>query len=212
MRTLRKQLRSIVTNVNWPALRTDVVTAGGLGCAGDLVCQSAVEGQSIDWRRFVAVSSFEAMYMGGLFHFFCQAFPLAVCAVGRQLPARSWLGTQLQATDSAAHACGCAVVDNIHDGTLMIPSYYIGVGLLQGDSLAQARSNLAAEWRSSYLVGACFWFPVMSFNFAVVPPQYRVRTMAFANMAWSVIIDYMAHRGQPRVAKRREAAVANAAV
>ena len=115
-----------------------------------------------------------------------------------------------QATDSAA-SCGCAVVDNPRRHPLD-PSYYIGVGLLQGDSLAQARSNLAAEWRSSYLVGACFWFPVMSFNFAVVPPQYRVRTMAFANMAWSVIIDYMAHRGQPRAAKRREAALANAAV
>ena len=206
MRLLRKQLRGIVTNVDWPALRKDVATAGGLGCAGDLVCQAAVEGEPIDWRRFFAVSTFEALYMGGLFHFLCQGFPLMVCAAGRQLPATSWLGGRLQASDSGAHAFGCAVMDNIHDGSIMIPSYFFGVGFLQGDSLAHSRQNLRAEWLSSYLVGAGFWLPVMTINFAMIPPQYRVRTMAFANVAWSVIIDYMAHRGQPR-GERRGAAV-----
>ena len=197
MRTLRRQLRGIVTNVDWRALRTDTATAGALGCAGDFVCQSAIEGErSIDWRRFFAVSSFEGLYMGGIFHFLCQAFPLVVCAAGRQLPARSWLGDKLQATGSAAHAFGCAVVDNIHDGAIMIPSYFVGVGLLQGDSLADARHNLRAEWLNSYLVGAGFWLPVMSINFAMIPPQYRVRTMAMANVAWSVIIDFMAHRSR----------------
>ena len=207
MRILRQELRSIVTQVSWPALRTDIVTAGGLGCVGDLVCQSAVEGEhAIDWRRFVAVSAFEAFYMGGLFHFLCQAFPLVVCAAGRQLPARFWLGSRLQATGSAAHAFGCAVVDNIHDGAIMIPSYFLGVGILQGDSLEQARRNLCTEWFNSYKIGAGFWLPVMSLNFAMVPQQYHVRTMAAANVAWSVIIDYMAHRSKPEKAQERRSA------
>ena len=34
---------------------------------------------------------------------------------------------------------------------------------------------------------------------AIVPPRYRVRTMALANVVWSVVIDFMAHRSQPRV-------------
>ena len=198
MRLLRSELRRIATKVDWPAFRTDVVTAGGLGCVGDLVCQSGVEGATLDFRRFMAVGSFEALYMGGLFHFFCQAFPQVVCAVGRQLPA-SWLADRLQATSSAAHAVGCAVVDNIHDGTFMIPSYFLCVGLLQGDSLSDARRNLRAEWLNSYVIGAGFWLPVMSVNFAIVPPRYRVRTMALANVVWSVVIDFMAHRSQPRV-------------
>ena len=147
MRILRSELRRIFTRVEWPALRTDIVTAGGLGCVGDLVCQSAVEGdRPFDWRRFTAVGTFEALYMGGLFHFFCQAFPQVVCAVGRQLPG-SWLAGRLQASSSAAHAVGCAVVDNIHDGAIMIPSYFVCVGLLQGDSLSTTRRNLGAEWR-----------------------------------------------------------------
>ena len=197
MRVLRNELRRIVTRVDWPAFRTDVITAGGLGFAGDLVCQSAVEGERLDWRRFMAVGTFESLYMGGLFHFLCQGFPQVVCAMGRQLPT-SWLAGRLQTTSSAAHAVGCAVLDNIHDGALMIPSYFLCVGLLQGDSLSDARTTLRAEWLNSYLVGAGFWGPVMTANFALVPPQYRVRTMAMANMVWSVAIDFMAHRSQPR--------------
>lgn len=198
MQLLARQLRAVVTNVDWPALSTDVATAGGLGCAGDLICQHAVEGSSVDWRRFVAVSAFAAVYMGGVFHFLCQIFPLVVSAVGRQLPARYALARQLQSTGSAAHAFGCAVCDNIHDGTLMIPAYFLGVGMMQGDSFQQARRNLRAEWRSTYLADSAFWLPVMSANFALVPAQYRVRTLAAASTAWSVIIDHLAHRNKPR--------------
>ena len=205
MQLLRKQLQSIVTNVDWPALGTDVVTAGGLGCAGDLICQQAVEREPMDWRRLFAVSTFGALYMGGAFHFLCQIFPLVVCAVGRQLPARFALARQLQVTSSAAHAFGCAIADNIHDGALMIPLYFLGVGVLQGDGFEKAKSNLKDEWLSSYLVGTGFWVPVISANFALVPAQYRVRTIAAANMAWSVIIDYMAHRSKPRSEKQRQA-------
>ena len=162
----------------------------------------------MDWRRFFAVSAFGAMYMGGVFHFLCQIFPLVVCAVGRQIPVRYRLAQQLQATGSAAHAFGCAIADNIHDGAFMIPLYFMFVGVLQGDSFEQARRNLSAEWLTSYVVGAGFWLPVMSANFALVPTQYRVRTTAAANMAWSVIIDYLAHRSKPRGVSANEQGLA----
>ena len=57
---------------------------------------------------------------------------------------------------------------------------------------------LRAEWLTSYKADACFWLPVMSANFALVPAQYRVRTVATASMVWEVIIDYLSHRKQPR--------------
>ena len=38
----------------------------------------------------------------------------------------------------------------------------------------------------------------MTANFALVPSHYRVRTMAVANVLWSVVIDFMAHRSQPK--------------
>ena len=153
----------------------------------------------MDWRRFFAVSTFGAVYMGGVFYFLCQIFPLVVCAVGRQLPARFGLARQLQATGSAAHAFGCAIADNLHDGAFMIPCYFLGVGMLQGDTLAEGRANLRREWLNSWAVGASFWMPFMYCNFAYVRPQYRVRLMAVANTVWSVLIDYMAHRSKGRL-------------
>ena len=206
MSILSKQLRSIVTTVDLPALRTDMVTAGALGCAGDLLCQTTIERESsFDIHRFFAVSTFNLLYMGGVFHFLCQAFPLLVSAAGRRLPARFPLAQQLQAPGSAAHAVGCAICDNLHDGSLMIPAYFLGVGMLQGEPLASARRNLMAEWRTTYLVDACFWLPVMSANFALVPAQYRVRFIAAASTAWSVIIDYMAHRSKPQRREQQQA-------
>ncbi|EOD26845.1 hypothetical protein EMIHUDRAFT_236390 [Emiliania huxleyi CCMP1516] len=197
MRLLRHRLRQIVTNLDGRALRTDILTAGGMGCCGDLLCQHAVEGKQrhdTDWRRLYAVTTFEALYMGGLFHGFCQAFPLVVSFAGRKLA-----HGPLQATDSAAHALGCAVVDTLHDGTVMIPCYFLGVGMLQGDTLAEGRANLRREWLNSWAVGASFWMPFMYCNFAYVRPQYRVRLMAVANTVWSVLIDYMAHRSKGRL-------------
>ena len=148
----------------------------------------------MDWRRLFAVSTFGAVYMGGAFYFLCQIFPLVVCAVGRKLPARFALASQLQATSSAGHAFGCAIADTIHDSSFMIPFYFLSVGWMQGDSFEKIKSNLRTEWLTSSICGAGFWLPVMTLNFAVIPAAYRVRTTAAANMAWSVIIDYLAHR------------------
>ena len=74
-------------------------------------------------------------------------------------------------------------------------------GLLQGESVATCVANLRSEWRATYLADACFWLPVMTANFALVPAQYRVRTIAAASTVWSVIIDYMAHLSFPQAAK-----------
>jgi|EP00966_Prymnesium_polylepis_P286981 hypothetical protein len=197
MRLLTRQLGQIVTNFDGRALRNDVATAGTMGCVGDLICQHGVEGKrhtDTDWRRLFAVGTFEAVYMGGLFHFFCQAFPLLVSCAGRKMG-----HGPLQSTETSAHAFGCAVVDTVHDGTMMIPAYFLGVGMLQGDTLAEGKANLRKEWLNSWAMGASFWMPFMYFNFAYVRPQYRVRLMAAANTVWSVLIDYMAHRSKGRL-------------
>lgn len=156
MRLLRLQLRKIFTTVDRRALAIDVASAGALGCVGDLICQSAIEQrESVSWRRLASVGSFEAgestsnprrslistgvferflvlsVYMGGFFHYLCQAFPPAVCAAGRVLQgsagagtgsSRAVVGRELQREGSSAHALGCSIADNCHDGSLMIPS------------------------------------------------------------------------------------------
>ena len=222
MRLLLRQLRDIWSGLDRRALAKDVATAGTLGCIGDLICQAGIERtqfDALDWRRFASVGSFEAIYIGGFFHFLCQAFPPAVCAVGRALEASSATpsrvavaGAALQVEGSSAHALGCSIADNIHDGTLMIPSYFVSVGLMQGDALQATFANLRREWLSSYLAGCAFWIPVMWINFRVVPAAYRVRVMAFSNTCWSVIIDYLAHRSRDATTATAALAIAEGEV
>lgn len=50
---------------------------------------------------------------------------------------------------------------------LLAVADFIGVGLLQGDTLDNAVGNLRREWLSSYLAGCVFWIPVMFLNFKV---------------------------------------------
>ena len=115
----------------------------------------------------------------------------------------SGVGAALQVEGSSAHAFGCSLADNLHDGAMMIPCYFVSVGLMQGDPLEATLGNLRREWLPSYSAGCSFWIPLMWLNFRVVPAAYRVRVMAVGNTCWSVIIDYLAHRsrddpGSPR--------------
>ena len=49
-------------------LRNDVVAAAVLGAAGDVATQW-IEGRSVDGRRLVAVTTFNALYIGGFLHY-----------------------------------------------------------------------------------------------------------------------------------------------
>ena len=56
-------------------------------------------------------------------------------------------------------------------------------------------SVLRGAWVETWASCTLFWVPYMSANFALVPAALRVRAMAVGNLAWCVVIDYLAHRG-----------------
>jgi hypothetical protein len=66
-------------------LASDVAIASGMGFAGDIVCQTAFEGKkfalpgsgkphsdSVDWVRVQALTTFNAVYIGGFLHYLFQ--------------------------------------------------------------------------------------------------------------------------------------------
>ena len=197
----------------------DVGFCGALGAVGDVVCQLGAESRHLpcrgeqwrwrragepphdeavfDPRRLAATTVFNAAYIGGFLHFLYQTYPFAVVATARRLlPASSPLRGRLldEATLSHSHACGW--VDNVHCGVIYIPAYFWGVGLLQGDSVAETSANTLREWWPTYAACTAFWVPYMSANFMLVPRELRVQAMAVGNLAWCVVIDYLAHRGE----------------
>ena len=194
------------------ALAVDVGTCGLLGGLGDLVCQRAVEGRAwattwrragdppveetdTDPRRAAAAAAFTGLYVGGFLHFLYRAYPAAVAAAARAaLPAASPARARLLDETTFAHAHACGWVDALHCGALYIPAYFVGVGFLQGDEIDDATAALKGAWMETWLSCTAFWVPYMSANFLFVPSALRVRAMAVGNLAWSVAIDYLAHR------------------
>lgn len=199
----------------WKAVATDVVTAAGLGCVGDLMCQLGAEGrrlpslsdikwrsagevqdeQVFDARRLASLTAFNGAYIGGVLHLLYQYYPTAVRMAVRASPLPLPLRMRLTDGSSPAHALGCAVVDSAHNATMYIPAFFLGVGMLQGDKLADAAGVLRREWFETYAWCSVFWVPFTFANFALVPAAGRVKAMAAANLAWASAIDFLAHRG-----------------
>ena len=202
---MRRQLLTVLKTTRRTEMLQDVAVAGALGCVGDVGLQLAerhwsgnhpVRVSEIDFRRVSALTLFSSVYIGGFLHVLYKAYPLVVAAVAKQLPSRH---QSLQATllrkQTLVHSLGCGVVDNIHCGAIYIPSYFVAVGVMQGDGFEASVQNLRTEWLVSYTSCTGFWIPCMTANFLLVPPFRRVQAMAAANLVWSVFIDYVAHRG-----------------
>ena len=198
------------------ALARDMISAGALGFAGDVVCQLGAERRRLpespdkwrwrergepahdesvfDPRRLASLTAFNTLYIGGFLHFLYQAYPVVTIAVASRLPVGKALRSKLLNVDTLPHAHACAWVDNVHCGSIYIPAYFMCVGLLQGDSASESAVNLRGEFLPTYLSCTLFWVPYMWANFALVPAVRRVQAMAVGNLAWSAIVDYLAHR------------------
>ena len=207
-----EMLRTIASRFSVRSFATDIAACSALGGMGDVLCQLGVERREwpsqwrwprtdepyderiFDPRRVASLTVFTGAYVGGFLHFLFQIYPFAVFAAARTLPLGGPLRSRLLDERTLAHAHGCGWVDNVHNGAIYIPAYFLGVGLLQGDGLAESRDNLRAEWWPTYASATAVWVPYMSLNFLYVPPRRRVQVMAIGNLAWCIVIDYLAHR------------------
>ena len=189
-------------------LTANILSAAGLGFVGDLICQVGIDGRRlsvasrttaegdrpVDMRRVGALTLFNGVYIGAFLHYLYQGYPFVVFAGARRLPYPQ-LAKRMQVLDTPAHGLGCALVDFVHNNVIYIPAYFLGVGLMQGDSMSTSVDNLKNEWFTAGVTCSAFWLPFTWFNFAIVPAARRVQSMATANLLWNVVIDYLAHRG-----------------
>lgn len=178
------------------AIAKDVAAAGALGFLGDVVCQCGFEGATgatLDRGRLGALTAFSAGYIGVVCGRVYTLYPpVARFVHARLLPAPMAAGVGF-ATTEAVVSCG---LDNfVHVPCLYLPSYYLAVGTMRGDSLAHTWRTLQEQYVSTMTSCWGFWVPVMLFNFRVVPPAFRVRVVATANFVWSVALDWMAWHG-----------------
>lgn len=173
-------------------LALDIAAATGLGVVGDVACQTMVDqnSASFDGRRTASLATFNAAYVGGFLHVLYQLYSPIVCTLATRLRAPAVLRDVV----SPQHAFACSLVDNAHCGAIYIPSFFLGVGLLQGQCLDEAFQTLQSEWWPTYASCSAFWIPFMYCNMKFVAANRRVQAMAMANVAWTVVIDFFAHR------------------
>jgi len=131
------------------SLTRDILSSAVLGAVGDICTQLGIERRrvsEVDARRVVALTSFNAIYIGGFLHFLYRGFPLAVTQLGRWTRQRT-----LSDRSTPTHAAAVALIDNWHNGCIYIPAYYVAVGRLEGTPLPKACDNLKEAWWSTYL-------------------------------------------------------------
>jgi len=157
-------------------LITNFVTAGGLGAGGDLICQHAIEGTSeTDEWRTVTMTTFCSYYQGVVCYVVYRSYDSLLPAV--------LLKTQRRA--ALAKSC----VDNfVHVPFLYMPSFYLTVGMMQGDTLSKTLATMQSEWLHSVALCAAFWVPLQALNFGLVPSHGQVLFVNVGCLIWNIIL------------------------
>lgn len=164
---------------------------GALGFSSDALCQSVVEGKAakdIDRKRMGAVVCFATAYDGGI----------------NTLVYRAYDGFTARFAARGASAMGIALAKAsfdalFHSPLLYIPTFFLVTGLLQGRSLSNAYDNLRQMYAPVTLSCICFWIPYQFLNFLHTPARLRVLATNCGCLAWTALIDHIAHLDLARV-------------
>ncbi len=175
----------------------NVFFSAGVGMAGDLVCQRWVElTDRVDWRRTIAVTTFNAIYIGGVCDLVYKAYPWISRRVVRGLERALVPAARLSERSLlVAHGTVGSVVDNFaHVPLIYIPSFYIATGLMRGDDSVAIGTTLRSRWWSSVVSCWTLWIPFQAVNFALIPPNARVGAVVTMNFVWTIVLDVIANR------------------
>ena len=162
-------------------LRTNMLTALGLGAASDVCCQVAVEGtpwRDFDFRRLAAIAAFSTLYNGGI----CtKVYPM----YARLLPA-TMRATPLR------EGVGSTILDNfLHSPVFYIPTFFLSTEIMRGKGFADAWAHLESGYSVTVLSTWAMWIPLQLWNFSIVPPQFRVLVLAAGGFVYVVQVDWI---------------------
>ncbi|XP_015370682.1 PREDICTED: mpv17-like protein 2 [Diuraphis noxia] len=161
-------------------IRTNLVQTGVLFGAGDLIAQSVVEKRKpdeIDWLRTVRYTSIG-------------------CAVGPTLT--MWyktldrLGTKITIPIVARKI----LVDQLVASPIINGSVMIMSRVFSGDEWPQIQKKLENNYVKVMFTSYLIWPTVQTFNFTIVPQQYRVLTVQIVSLAWNTYLSYISVGGK----------------
>ncbi|XP_046680973.1 protein sym1-like [Homalodisca vitripennis] len=69
--------------------------------------------------------------------------------------------------------------------------FLIGMTLLEGKAIQDAKNELEAKFISTYKTGVCVWPAIQTFNYMVIKEKNRVVFMSFCSLLWTVFLAYV---------------------
>jgi len=160
-------------------IRTNLVQTGFLFGLGDVTAQSVVESREpheIDWLRtlrFVSIG----------------------CAVGPSLS--MWYKTldKFGTENKVPILVKKVMVDQLIASPIVNGSVMIMSRVFSGDEWPQIKKKLDDNYVTVMLNSYLIWPAVQTFNFTVVPQQYRVLTVQIVSLAWNTYLSFMSVGG-----------------
>ncbi|KAL5233606.1 hypothetical protein ACI65C_001016 [Semiaphis heraclei] len=161
-------------------IRTNLVQTGVLFGLGDLMAQSAVEKRKpdeIDWLRTVRYASIG-------------------CAVGPTLT--MWYKTldRLGTKNTIPIVARKILVDQMIASPIINAAVMTMSRVFSGDEWPQIQKKLEDNYVKVMLTSYLIWPAVQTFNFTIVPQQYRVLTVQIVSLAWNTYLSFMSVGGE----------------
>lgn len=85
------------------------------------------------------------------------------------------------------------LADQVIASPFFSSTFFVGVGLLEGYSTAEAWQEYKDKFLMVYLIDCAVWPPSQLINFLFVPAVYRVLYISILTVAWNVFMSYAKH-------------------
>ncbi|CAM1318698.1 MPV17L (predicted) [Pycnogonum litorale] len=80
-------------------------------------------------------------------------------------------------------------LDQFGFGLVSLGIFFSVMNIMEGKE--RPFDDVPEKWFKAFTMGACYWMPVQTVNFLILPPQYRVAYVGLMSFIWTNVLIYM---------------------